>query len=73
MKSGPPTPPKSWALAADPSHGRQASASLPSSRVISAAVNLPAERGPSQSKLPPSTTTPPTTVPWPDRNLVAEW
>jgi hypothetical protein len=27
----------------------------------------------SQSKLPPSTTTPPITVPWPDRNLVAEW
>ena len=27
----------------------------------------------SQSKLPPSTTTPPMTVPWPDRNLVAEW
>ena len=26
-----------------------------------------------QSKLPPSTTMPPTTVPWPDRNLVAEW
>ncbi len=27
----------------------------------------------SQSKLPPSTTMPPITVPWPDRNLVAEW
>ena len=24
-------------------------------------------------KLPPSTTMPPTTVPWPERNLVAEW
>ena len=27
----------------------------------------------SQSKLPPSTSTPPITVPWPERNLVAEW
>ena len=36
----------------------------------SARRNLP-ER--SQSKLPESTTTPPMTVPWPDRNLVAEW
>ena len=27
----------------------------------------------SQSKRPESASTPPTTVPWPHRNLVAEW
>ncbi len=35
--------------------------------------NLPRAAPASQSNVPESTSTPPITTPWPDRNLVAEW